>query len=90
MTGTAGGLNGTAFLRGDDVAGGVGNQTVFDDNAVDRLTGGQGTDWYFANILADNRLALDFITDLASGEIATDIDLDKLQTLSSYWTLRPL
>jgi hypothetical protein len=36
-----GGLNGTNYLRGAP------NQTVWDDAAVDTLTGGGGRDWFF-------------------------------------------
>ncbi|MBX9680558.1 MAG: hypothetical protein K2X38_17515 [Gemmataceae bacterium] len=78
LSGSAGGLNGTTFLRGSDVAGGVGNQTVFEDNAADRLVGSQGTDWYFANAVKDNSSVSDVLSDAASGEKADDIDLDIL------------
>ena len=61
---------------GNDVAGGVGTQTVFDDDAQDRLTGGQGNDWFIANTITDNSQIMDIITDLGSGEVASDIDLD--------------
>jgi Ca2+-binding RTX toxin-like protein len=37
-------------------------QTLFDDNAVDSLFGGDGRDWYFA------RLGSDTITNLANNE----------------------
>jgi hypothetical protein len=78
LSGSAGGLNGTCFLRGSDVADGAGNQTVFDDNAVDRLTGSQGADWFLANTLTDNSSVKDVITDLAGNETASDIDLNNL------------
>jgi Ca2+-binding RTX toxin-like protein len=78
LSGTAGGLNGSTFLRGSDVSGGVGNQTVFDDNAVDRLTGSQGFDWFMANTALDNSTVKDIITDLASRETSSDIDLNML------------
>jgi len=72
----AGGLNGSNFLNGDDVAGGVGAQTVFDDNNVDHLTGSSGVDWFLANTQTDNSLVRDIITDLRAGETASDIDLN--------------
>lgn len=81
LRGTLGGGQNSAaaiFLRGDDVAGGVGNQTVFDDNAVDTLTGNQNTDWFLANTVADNSVVKDAVTDVANGEQATDIDLNTL------------
>ena len=74
LTGATGGLNAGNYLIGSDVA----NQTVFDDNAVDRLTGSQGTDWFLANTVADNSLVKDILTDLANGEQAADIDLNLL------------
>lgn len=45
--------------------------TVFDDNAVDVLTGSAGQDWFFANADAANR---DYITDLGANEFANDLD----------------
>jgi hypothetical protein len=60
-------LNDNYFLKGDDGQG----QTVFDDAVVDRLTGNQAVDWFFANLDA---CARDFITDLAANESPTDID----------------
>ena len=56
----------------------MGNQTVFDDDAQDRLTGSQGTDWFLANTVMDNSPIKDIITDLGSGETASDIDKDTL------------
>lgn len=78
LSGGAGGLNGSVFLHGNDASGGIGNQTVFDDNTIDRLTGSQGVDWFLANIVADNSPFKDIITDLANSEAATDIDLNLL------------
>src|SRR4029079_1061666 len=49
------------------------SQTVFSDNAVDRLTGSAGSDLFFANTMADDDAFKDIITDLKS-ETAVDID----------------
>ena len=50
-----------------------------DDNAVDRLTGSQGVDWFLANTVGDGGgTVLDIIIDLAAGEQSTDIDLNIL------------
>jgi ELWxxDGT repeat protein/autotransporter-associated beta strand protein len=57
--------NGMFFLK----AHGPG-ATAFDDGAVDRLTGSDGADWFFAN-LGHNK---DRITDLQAGEFADDLD----------------
>jgi hypothetical protein len=40
LSGTAGGLNGTTYLK---------TGTVFNDNASDTLIGGGGTDWFFSS-----------------------------------------
>jgi Ca2+-binding RTX toxin-like protein len=74
----AGGLNGTVFLKGDDELGGVGSHTVFDDGAVDRLTGASGMDWFLTNTVADSSALRDIITDHRGGELVIDIDLDLL------------
>jgi uncharacterized delta-60 repeat protein len=47
--------------------------TVFDDNAVDTLTGDNGRDWFFYNFNAD-KAHRDVITDLRSNEFARDAD----------------
>ncbi len=78
LSGASGGLNGATFLRGSDVTGGVGNQTVFDSNADDRLTGSQGTDWFMANTVLDGSSVKDIITDLSNGENSSEIDLNVL------------
>ena len=54
----------------------IGGVTAFDnnDNAVDRLTGSQGTDWFWANTAADGGAVLDIISDLVAGEQSSDID----------------
>jgi hypothetical protein len=54
-------------------SGGAG-QTVFNDNSVDMLTGSQGFDWFFGNLLADNGGVLDKVTDQAANELWSDID----------------
>jgi 6-phosphogluconolactonase (cycloisomerase 2 family) len=78
LSGTLGGQNAGNYLRGTDVSGGVGNQTVFDDSIVDRLTGSQSTDWFLSNSVADSSNIKDVITDLSSGEKSDDIDLNNL------------
>ena len=55
-------LNGAFFL--------IDGWTVFDDSAKDTLSGGSGTDWFFANI---DTGVLDVITDLSTGEAVTDV-----------------
>ena len=61
-TGSGTRLNGSYFLS-------LGN--VFDDGKVDSIVGGSGQEWFLANNDSAN---LDSITDLVSGETATDID----------------
>ncbi len=63
------GLNQHFFLKvdGDD-------QTVFDDDARDILTGGWGTDWFLANSQHDDEGTRDWITDLSAAEFADDLD----------------
>lgn len=65
-----GGANGMNRLVGDDGD----SQTVFDDSSVDVLTGSQGTDWFFANRVADNGGPLDIITDRVGNEQWNDTD----------------
>ena len=48
--------------------------TVFDDDARDVLTGGQGRDWFFANCFHDDEGRRDRITDLRASEFAEDLD----------------
>ncbi|MCR4413038.1 MAG: hypothetical protein NUV77_11520 [Thermoguttaceae bacterium] len=50
--------------------------TVFDDNAKDTLTGCEGLDWFFANVVLDGGDATtrDKITDLSANEFAMDLD----------------
>jgi hypothetical protein len=68
--------SGGGLANGYQLNGNVGpGQTVFNDNDVDLLTGSQGVDWFFANLVADNGGAVDRITDLASGEFGFDTDL---------------
>jgi len=57
-------------LVGDDGA----NQTVFNDNDADVLTGGNGIDWFFANSKADNGGVLDTVTDCKANELWSDTD----------------
>ena len=65
-----GGANGPYLLVGHDSAEAAGFQNVFDDFAVDKLTGDAGRDWFFANV---DGTAIDKITDLTSNEF-TDAD----------------
>jgi len=58
ITGTAGGLNGTTYLT-------LGT-TVYDDEAIDSLTGGLDTEWYIYSLLED------VLNDHAGGETETD------------------
>jgi hypothetical protein len=60
LTGVAGGINGSFFLRG----AGAG-QTVFDDQAADKLTGSSGLDLFFAHLCGTDG---DTVTDLPTGE----------------------
>jgi hypothetical protein len=63
LNGTVGGgLNGTYFFQ---------SATVFDDAAVDTVTGGGGLDWYFASVTG---AVQDLLTDRnAATEQAVDI-----------------
>jgi len=62
--------NGEFFLIGNDGA----SQSVFNDDEEDSLTGSLDSDWFFANLVADNSGALNLITDIASSEQDTDTD----------------
>jgi Ca2+-binding RTX toxin-like protein len=69
-------LNGTGLTNGNKLDGNDGaTQTVFADADIDTLTGSQGTDAFWANLVADNGGAIDVLTDKASNETASDIDL---------------
>ncbi len=61
-TGSVSRLNGAFFF--------IDGWTVFDDSKADTLTGGSGTDWFFAN--KDTGI-VDVITDKSSGETVTDL-----------------
>lgn len=50
----------------------VADETVFDDDAKDIMTGSAGTDWFFANLEGEG--VLDKITDLSDDEFAADLD----------------
>jgi Ca2+-binding RTX toxin-like protein len=63
-----GGYNGAVTLNTDPTRGPV---SAFDDEAADVLTGGAGSDWFFANLDAG---VLDTITDLHGAEFADDLD----------------
>jgi hypothetical protein len=64
--------NGNNFFRISDAT--MTNNTVFDDNEVDRLWGDDGSDWFFANTLGDRGNVLDLILDRTGNELAEDID----------------
>jgi Ca2+-binding RTX toxin-like protein len=67
--------NGTGLTSGFRLVGDAGlGQTVFNDNDVDKLTGSQGTDWFFGNRINDNGGVLDNITDQAISELWNDTD----------------
>jgi len=61
LSGSAGGVNGSTFLA---------TSTVSDDNAIDDLIGGSGSDWFIA--LTDGPFA-DKVTNRASGEVLTTL-----------------
>ena len=48
------------------------NASVREDNAADKLTGSDGTDWFFANLVHGG--VLDTITDKKTNEFAIDVD----------------
>lgn len=60
-------LNGNVFLQVNGPS-----RTVFDDGAVDTLTGAGGQDWFFANT---DLGVLDIITGLGGSEVVDDVDL---------------
>ena len=69
-------LNGTGLTGGRKLDGNDGaTQTVFADADVDSLSGNQGTDVFWANLVADNGGAIDVLMDKANNESANDIDL---------------
>ena len=71
-TGTGTRANGNNFLRVSDTV--MTNNTVFDDDAVDKLWGDDGTDWFFANTDGVLGNVLDIIKDRTNNELAEDID----------------
>ncbi|MFM9964816.1 MAG: hypothetical protein ACKV2Q_26715 [Planctomycetaceae bacterium] len=69
-------LNGTGLTGGHKLNGNDGaTQTVFADADIDSLTGSQGTDLFWANLVADNGGAIDVLMDKANNESANDSDL---------------
>lgn len=64
-TGTGTRLNGNYFFRVNNSD--MTQNTIFDDAAVDRLWGDDGTDWFFANTTADRGNVLDQIRDRSKG-----------------------
>jgi Ca2+-binding RTX toxin-like protein len=69
----AAGINDGIHLSGDGPL-----PTVFEDGDVDRLTGGDGRDWIFANLEADNGGPLDKVAGKIGLEIWLDADLRPL------------
>ena len=70
-TGTGPRLNGNNFL----IVQGA-SRTVFDDGAVDSLTGDAGLDWFLLNLDGDgDPTKRDRVTDKRASEAATDINL---------------
>lgn len=67
--------NGTGLANGFCLIGDDGpTQTVFNDDAVDTLTGSDGRDWFLANGTAENGSPLHKVTDKAASELWDDID----------------
>ncbi len=64
--------NGYAFLRSNLT--GSSNNTVFDDQSIDYLTGGAGVDWFFANIDLEGATVADVLLDRLNTETQQDID----------------
>ena len=48
--------------------------TVFDDNAMDVLTGSSGLDWFLFNADGENGTKKDKVTDLSGADFASDLD----------------
>ncbi|MDQ3929657.1 MAG: hypothetical protein M3328_11000, partial [Chloroflexota bacterium] len=62
---TAGGLNGTIYLKATSPG-----QTVFNDTSLDGLTGGKGKDWYLLNFTG---AGVPDTSDRSGTEVATDL-----------------
>jgi len=60
-----GGLNGTNYLKATSPG-----QTVFNDTGADRLTGGNGSDWFLLNTTGGGVLDT---SDRNGSEVATDL-----------------
>jgi uncharacterized delta-60 repeat protein len=56
---------------GQNVTSWLSASTVHDDGAVDRLKGGKGLDWFFANYQGDG--ILDVLVDVVAAEMITDL-----------------
>jgi Ca2+-binding RTX toxin-like protein len=67
---TSGGLNGGYFL----IPSGA-SRTVFDDNDVDELWGGDGNDWFLLNMNSAEQSRVDKIKDFRNGDEDDDINL---------------
>jgi Ca2+-binding RTX toxin-like protein len=65
---SAGGLNGTTYLKATTPG-----QTVFNDTSLDRLTGGNGNDWYLLNSVRGGMLDTLDTSDRTGSEVATDL-----------------
>jgi Ca2+-binding RTX toxin-like protein len=67
---TPGGLNGSYLLK----PSGTG-RTVFDDNSLDELWGGEGRDWFLLNMNSAENCRVDRIRDWRNGDEDDDINL---------------
>jgi uncharacterized delta-60 repeat protein len=65
-TGAGTGFNGTTFLRPGNSA----NKNVFDDSAIDTMTGGGGQDWFLASTKG---ATADLLTDRTKSENLTQV-----------------
>jgi PKD repeat protein len=72
LEGASGGLNGAVRLLG--TATGTSPATVHDDNAIDSLTGGSGSDWFLFN--EDANGYQDIALDMTTFESQFNVDLD--------------
>ena len=67
---TPGSLSGNFLLRPSGT-----NRTVFDDNALDELWGGEGRDWFLLNMNSAENSRVDKIKDWRNGDEDDDINL---------------
>ena len=67
---TAGSLSGNFLLKPSGTS-----RTVFDDNAIDELWGGEGRDWFLLNMNSAEQSRVDKIMDWRNGDEDDDINL---------------